>query len=203
MYKVFVNGSPLILTNERPPENSGNVFLMEDDSIKYAIDSLAKKVLDKAYIFDPTDKILEKFSSKIPIVVAAGGVVTNTKGKILFIYRNDKWDLPKGKLDKGETIEEAALREVREETGVKGLAIDDFLQKTYHIFKRNGEYRLKQVYWFLMSTDYSGKLRGQEDEGITKVKWLGPKKMAKALTNSYFNIQLLFSDGGIPLKSQR
>jgi len=194
MYKVFVNESPLILTNEKPKNDNGNVFLMDDKAIQYAITSLSKKLLKKAYIYDPSEQILEKFSSKIPIVVAAGGLVRNKKGKALFIYRNDKWDLPKGKLDKGESIEKAAVREIEEETGVSGLLVDKYLTTTYHIFKRNKEYRLKKVYWFAMRTKYKGKLVPQEDEGITKVKWLGAKKIKKALENSYFNIRLLFED---------
>lgn len=194
MYKVFVNESPLILTTEKPDNVTGNLFLMEDDSINYAIQSLSKKVLKEAYIFDPSDKILEKFSSKIPIVVAAGGLVRNRKGKALFIYRNNKWDLPKGKLDKGESIEKAAVREVMEETGVKDLVLDKYLHTTYHIFRRNGSYSLKQVYWFAMHTDYKGKLKPQKSEGITDVKWKGPKKIRKALENSYHNIKVLFEE---------
>ncbi len=194
MYKVFVNESPLFLTNEKPDNMVGNVFLMEDNAITYAITSLSKKLLKEAYIYDPSDDILEKFSSKIPIVVAAGGLVTNAKGKVLFIYRNDKWDLPKGKLDKGESIEKAAIREVEEETGVSDLYIEKYLKTTYHIFKRNGEYRLKKVFWFEMVTEFEGKLVPQEKEGITKVKWKGKKKIKKALLNSYQNIRLLFED---------
>jgi ADP-ribose pyrophosphatase YjhB (NUDIX family) len=194
MYKVFVNESPLILTNKRPDNAIGNVFLMEDDDINYAITALSKKLLKVAYIYDPSEEILEKFIMKIPIVVAAGGMVRNEKGKVLFIYRNDKWDLPKGKLDKGESIEKAAIREVEEETGVKDLVIKNYLKTTYHIFKRNGEYRLKKVVWFDMTTSYSGKLTAQKEEGITKVKWKGSKKTAKALKNSYLNIKLLFED---------
>ncbi len=194
MYKVFVNECPLFLTNEKPDNTGGNVFLMEDNAINYAITSLSKKLLKEAYIYDPSDDILEKFSSKIPIVVAAGGLVTNPKGKVLFIYRNDKWDLPKGKLDKGESIEKAAIREVEEETGVSGLYIEKYLKTTYHIFKRNGEYRLKKVFWFEMVTEFEGELVPQEKEGITKVKWKGKKKIKKALLNSYQNIKLLFED---------
>ncbi len=197
MYKVFVNESPLILTNEKPDNTVGNVFLMDDDAIHYAITSLSKKLLPKAYIYDPSEQILEKFSSKIPIVVAAGGLVRNKKGKVLFIYRNDKWDLPKGKLDKGESIEKAAIREVEEETGVKGLVIDKYLKTTYHIFKRNGKYKLKKVFWFLMETSYDGELVAQLDEGITKVKWKGVKKIKKALQNSYINIKILFEDESV------
>lgn len=192
MYEVFVNASPLILTTQPPKKTNGNLFEMEDDAIQEAIEKLSKKKLKKAYIYDPDDTILEKFSAKIPIVTASGGLVRNKKGKILFIYRNGKWDLPKGKLDKGESIESAAVREVEEETGVKNLVVDDYLQTTYHIFKRNGEFQLKQVYWFNMHTNYKGKLKPEKSEGITKVRWKGKKKTKKALKNSYHNIKLLF-----------
>ncbi|UII76644.1 NUDIX domain-containing protein [Flagellimonas sp. HMM57] len=195
MYKVFVNESPLILTNERQDNSNGNLFSLDGDSIVMAIDSLAKGRLQEAYIYHPDEeKILDVFMHKIPVVVAGGGFVTNPKGKVLFIYRNDKWDLPKGKVDKGESIEKAAIREVEEETGVRDLIIDKFLRTTYHIFRRNGEYRLKQVHWFAMSTTYSGELTGQKEEGILKVKWKGPKKVKKALKNSYFNIKILFEN---------
>ena len=111
---------------------------------------------------------------------------------MLFIYRNDKWDLPKGRLDKGETLEECAIREVAEETGVEGLKIENYLKTTYHVFKKRGKYMLKEVHWFAMKTSYKGKLVGQKSENIEKVKWKGPKKIQKALENSYTNIRSLF-----------
>ncbi|MFS4494166.1 NUDIX hydrolase [Maribacter sp. 2308TA10-17] len=193
MYKVFVNERPLILTNKVSETANGKYFLLNGDAIQEAIDALRKKKLKEAYIYHPNhEEILKKFTNKIPLEVAAGGVVTNKKGKVLFIYRNDKWDLPKGKLDKGESIEECALREVEEETGVKKLKIENFLQTTYHVFKRNGTYKLKEVHWYAMKTSYKGKLKGQKSEGIERVKWKGPKKIEKALKNSYINIKILF-----------
>ena len=195
MYKVFVNESPLILTNKLSETGNGKYFLLNEEAIGEAITALSKKKLSEAFIYHPNhEEILRKFTKKIPLVVAAGGVVTNKKGKVLFIYRNDKWDLPKGKLDKGETIKEAAIREVEEETGVKGLKIENFLKTTYHIFKRQGVYKLKEVHWFAMKTSYTGKLVGQKSEGIEKVKWKGPEKIQKALENSYTNIKILFGD---------
>lgn len=195
MYKVFVKELPLILTNELSEISNSKYFLLNGDAVREAINALAKKKLTEAYIYHPNhEEILKKFCKTIPKEVAAGGVVTNTKGKVLFIYRNDKWDLPKGKLDKGETIAECAIREVEEETGVKKLKIENFLNTTYHIFKRNGKYRLKEVHWFAMKTTYEGKLKGQASEGIEKVKWKGPNKIKKALTNSYVNIRSLFGE---------
>ncbi|MGD1947222.1 MAG: NUDIX hydrolase [Croceivirga sp.] len=194
MYKVFVNESPLILTNQQPDNSNGNVFTLEDKAIDYAITSLNKGLLDTAYIYEPGNDILDKFSSKIPMIVAAGGLVKNKKGKVLFIFREGKWDLPKGKLDKGESMEDAAVREVEEETGVSGLKVTQYLQTTYHIFKRNGRHKLKKVIWFEMDTKYDGRLLPQEAEGITKVRWKGPKKTRKALENSYRNIRILFEE---------
>jgi 8-oxo-dGTP pyrophosphatase MutT (NUDIX family) len=193
MYKVFVNERPLILTNKLSETANSKYFMLNGDAIQEAIDSLRKKKLEKAFIYHPNhEEILKKFTKKIPLEVAAGGVVTNKKGKVLFIYRNDKWDLPKGKLDKGESIEECAVREVEEETGVKKLKIENFLQTTYHVFKRRGVYKLKEVHWYAMKTSYQGKLKGQKSEGIEKVKWKGPKKIEEALQNSYINIKILF-----------
>jgi len=193
MYKVFVNERPLILTNKITESKADNCFLMNENAIMQAINALVKKKLKKAYIYHPnSEEILKKFTKKIDLEVAAGGVVTNKEGKVLFIYRNDKWDIPKGKLDKGETIEECALREVEEETGVKGLKIENYLRTTYHVFKRKGKYMLKEVHWYAMKTNYKGKLKGQKNEGIEKVKWKGPAKIKKALENSYTNIKLLF-----------
>ena len=198
MYEVFVNESPLILTNKRPEKSNGNLFLLDGDSIMEAIGLLSRKKLKKAYLYHPDgDRILKLFMHKIPVIVAGGGFVVNQKGKVLFIKRNGKWDLPKGKVDKGETIESAAIREVEEETGVTGLTIERFLKTTFHVFKRNGEYWLKQTHWFIMSTDYSGKLVAEKAEGIVKVKWKGPRKIKKALDNSYTNIKILFE--GWPL----
>lgn len=195
MYEVFVNESPLILTNKRPERSDGTLFDLDGDSIMKAIDLLSRKKLKKAYLYHPDgDKILNLFMLKIPVVVAGGGFVVNTKGKVLFIKRNGKWDLPKGKVDKGESIENAALREVMEETGVQDLVVEKFLRTTYHVFRRNGEYRLKQTHWFLMSTDYKGPLLGQREEGIKRVRWKGPIKAAKALKKSYKNIRILYDD---------
>jgi len=193
MYKVFVNERPLVLTNNLSDAGENKYFLLNQDSIQQAITALRKGKLNEAYIYHPNnEEILKKFTKRIPLVVAAGGVVTNKKGKVLFIFRNEKWDLPKGKLDKGESIETCAIREVMEETGVKDLRIENFLKTTYHVFKNNGTDTLKEVHWFAMKTYYEGKLKGEKKEGIKKVKWKGPKKIQKALENSYVNIRILF-----------
>jgi len=193
MYKVFVNELPLILTDVMSEKGSDNVYPLSEKSIFQAIKALERHEIDQATIYhDNAEFLFKTFCAIVPKVVAAGGRVKNAKGKWLFIYRNGKWDLPKGKLDSGESIENAAVREVEEETGVGGLTITNFLAITYHIFQRSGHYKLKEVHWFDMKTDHSKKLVPQLEEGITKVKWKGPRKTRKALTNSYQTIIGLF-----------
>ncbi len=151
--------------------------------------------IQKAYLYYPDEKeILNKVKEKIPVCKAGGGFVFNKKGEVLFIFRNGKWDLPKGGIEKGEEIEQTAIREVEEETGVNNLKVSNKLQKTYHIFKRNGKYKLKITHWFEMHTDFEGTLIPQDNEGIEKVAWLNPEQVKEALKNSYENIKLLFEE---------
>ena len=192
MYKVFVNDKPIILTTQVEKEDGFKNYLLKSVKISKVIKALnSKSVKEVRLIHHNEKKILKKFLKKLPNVVAGGGKVYNDNGDILFIYRNDKWDLPKGKVDGKETIEETALREVEEETHVRDLKIVKPLETTYHIFKRNGRHRIKITYWFEMTTSYSGKLEPQEDEGITEVAWLNPEQTQKALENSYANIRVL------------
>jgi ADP-ribose pyrophosphatase YjhB (NUDIX family) len=192
MHKVFVNDKPIILTTQVDKETDFKNYLLKSVKISKVIKDLNKASITEARLIgNKEDKLLKKFLKKLPNVIAGGGKVFNDKGDILFIYRNNKWDLPKGKVDGKETIEEAALREVEEETGVKDLKIIKPLETTYHIFKRYGRYKIKITYWFEMKTSYSGKLEPEEIEGITHVEWLNQVQTQKALENSYANIKVL------------
>ena len=193
MYKVFVNDKPLFLTNEISRETDFQLFLLESIDIEQLIVKMFQNKIQKAYLYHPDEKeIMKTLKAKIPVNKAGGGFVYNKKGEVLFIFRNGKWDLPKGGIEKDETIENAAMREVEEETGVSGLKITEKLQKTYHVFKRNGIFKLKITYWFKMQTNFTGKTCPQEKEGISKAVWLKPTEIEAALGNSYENIKLLF-----------
>ncbi len=195
MYKVFVNDKPLFLTNEIKKETDFKFFLLESADIKQIIINFFKNKLQQAYLYHPDEKeIMKTLKAKIPVSKAGGGLVYNKKGEVLFIFRGGKWDLPKGGTEKGEDIEDTAKREVEEETGVNELVITDKLQKTYHVFKRNGIYKLKITHWFEMTTSFEGIPVGQLDEGIEKVAWLNPEQITDALKNSYENIKLLFEE---------
>ena len=193
MYKVFVNDKPLFLTNQVQKETDFKLFLLESVDIKKLIVKIFQNKIQKAFLYHPDEKLIMKtLRAKLPVEKAGGGLVYNKDGDVLFIFRNGKWDLPKGGTEKNETIEETAMREVEEETGVTGLAITEKLQRTYHIFKRNGRYKLKITQWFEMRTKYEGIPQGQADEGIERVEWVNPKDIKFLLENSYENIKLLF-----------
>jgi 8-oxo-dGTP pyrophosphatase MutT (NUDIX family) len=195
MYKVFVNDRSLFLTNEILKETDFQFFLLDSVDIKQVIVKMFQNKIHNAYLYHPDEKeIMKKLKSKIPVNKAGGGLVYNQNGDVLFIFRNGKWDLPKGGIKKEELIEACAIREVEEETGVSGLKIGTKLQKTYHVFKRNGSYKLKITHWFEMTTDFEGIPVGQLEEGIEKVAWLNPEQIKEALKNSYENIKLLFEE---------
>ena len=192
MYKIFVGDKPIILTTEVEQETNFINYKLKTVNIEKAIKKLQKKDIESLRLIGKNkDKLLKRFLKLLPNVVAGGGKVYNEQGDILFIYRNDKWDLPKGKAESNETIDKTAIREVEEETGVTGLEITKPLEMTYHIFKRNGRYRIKITYWFEMKTSYNGELIAQENEGITRVAWLNAEQVNKALQNSYANIKRL------------
>lgn len=193
MYKVFVNDKPLFLTNEIRKETDFQLFLLEGIDLSQLISKLFSNKVKKAYLYHPDEKaIMKAMKEKLPVQKAGGGLVYNKRGEVLFIFRNGKWDLPKGGTEKGEELEYTALREVEEETGVGKLLIVRKLQKTYHVFKRNGRYKLKITHWYEMKTDFDGALLPQAEEGIEKVVWLKPHEVEQALLNSYENIKLLF-----------
>lgn len=192
MYTIYVGNKPIYLTTNPQPTEGFKTYKLGSVNLPRIIRKLNRTDLEGVFLIHKNeDKLLKKFLKHLPNVIAGGGKVFNDKKEILFIYRNNKWDLPKGKIEKGESIEETAIREVEEETKVKNLKITKPLPTTYHIFKRNGRYKIKITYWFEMTTDYDGKLKPQIKEGITKVKWKGKNKTKEALLNSYANIRLI------------
>ena len=133
----------------------------------------------------------DDFCKGYNLIQAAGGVVYNNKDQVLMIFRNEKWDLPKGKIENGENIQQCAIREVEEECGIGNLKIIDRLPSTYHVYQMNNKSMLKRTYWFRMKTDFTNKLVPQIEEGITKVEWVSKKDMFKKIENTYASIKEL------------
>lgn len=194
MYKVFVNDIPIILSTEKDIGSNYTSYPIKSVKLKHIINRINDgEILYVNLYHEKEEKLLKHLLKKLPVVTAAGGMVFNDEREILFIYRNKRWDLPKGKVEDGETLEESAIREVMEETGVKDLEITRFLKKTYHVFKRKDKYRLKITHWYEMHSSYKGELIPEHSEGIKKVKWKNFAKTQKALTKSYANIKMLFT----------
>lgn len=193
MYKVFTKELPIILTTEKDSFPEQEQFHIKSINLKKIAKKVKKGILVSPVLYAKSEKKLFKhLHTKLPVVVAGGGLVMHENGKLLFIHRNGKWDLPKGKLDDGETIEEAAIREVKEETGAKKLQIVRYIGRTYHIFKWKEETRLKLVHWYLMETSYKGDLKPQHNEGIDKAVWLDTEQVEDVLKDSYANIRDMF-----------
>lgn len=204
MYKVFINDKPLILSS-RPDFNfpDGNSEVKVEISDRNSIEQAFAKLVDRNFNFSgalfynnrSASQLLDDFISVFPILEAAGGVVMNNKKERLFIYRFGKWDLPKGKIEAGESIEEAAVREVEEETGISGPIIITGLPSTYHMYMYKNKWVLKQNHWFAMQYIGNEPLVPQQEEGITKVEWRGSHKMNEVFSNTYISLHdLLHTD---------
>jgi len=151
----------------------------------------------KVYINNSLEIITENwesFCSSYKLIKAAGGVVYNNKNQVLIIFRNGKWDLPKGKLEIDEDIKTCAIREVEEECGIIGLRITQKLIDTYHTYEIKGEKILKRTFWFKMKTNFNGSLKPQTEEGITEVCWVNKEDISKRLNNSFENIKQLLNN---------
>lgn len=203
MYKVFVNDIPIIVSTQKEIGEKYTSFPLKTVRLKKVVRKILKGKLLYVNLYHPDEtKLLKLLLKKMKVVKAAGGMVVNQKKEILFIYRNHRWDLPKGKTEKKESIQDAAIREVEEETGVEGLQITKFITRTYHVFKRKGKLRLKETHWFEMYTEYDGDLIPEVSEGIKKAKWKDFEKSRKALQKSYANIKMLFPEKYLARKSE-
>ena len=194
MIQIFYKDKPIIISDKKSDLKKS---ILIDSKLISSVNIL--KILDKTKISSigikskNPNKIILKFSKLFPEIIAAGGKVYNDKSEILFIFRNKKWDLPKGKAEKNENISQTAIREVIEETGIENLSISSPLNKTYHIFNRGKKHYLKTTYWFEMKSNFKGKFKPQLKEGISRVEWISADNLDKVLLKSYANIRLLIN----------
>jgi len=192
MYKVFVNEKPIIITSSSQKENNFPVYILKNIVLDEIIHKLKNEIIDGVYLYTPDlESGWNYFLTQIKVVPAAGGLVKNNKNDILFIYRNNIWDLPKGRIEKNESIETAAIREVEEECSIFNLTIEKQLITTYHIYFQNKN-KLKLTYWFLMNSNYNKPLIPQIEEDITKVEFIKEKSIDTILKESYANIRLVY-----------
>lgn len=159
-----------------------------------AINSLLHEIKKEDFhagivLHDNLDELKKSFFKHFTIIEAAGGIVQNDKKDILFIFRRGKWDLPKGKLEKKESPETAAAREVEEETGVKDLQLKKKIGETYHTYDEFGKHILKISHWYYFNCDSQQDLQPQTEEDITETKWIKTKDIREPMNNTYENIK--------------
>ncbi len=196
MYKVFINEKRLILSSERQ-DSPKTLNYDGSHSFDFAIDLLENTASQGLNIYhNNVEELWADFRNYFKNIEAAGGVVINPENKILFIHRLGKWDLPKGKIEKGESREVAAVREVEEECGISNLQLKDFLNATYHIYtERDGKKILKTTYWFEMFYAGNEKPKPQIEEGINEVGWKNDVEIeSQILPSTFQNIKLILAD---------
>lgn len=214
--RIFINDKPLdiVSSEELPKEKTyecvydrpedfpptadfhDDVLIIEpsrDVIIKllYLLRTRKLKHLDSVTILSTNKKEVKDFiKSRFTVIKAAGGVVTKSQ-KVLFIYRLGKWDLPKGKFEKGETPEECAVREVEEECGIK-VKLGPEICKTWHTYTNNRKSILKKTYWYAMENMDDAGMQPQKEEGIEDIRWLRHHEAKIALVNSYPSMRYLY-----------
>jgi 8-oxo-dGTP pyrophosphatase MutT (NUDIX family) len=196
MIKIFINDKPLLLVQQKPLQNNPEMPVMafnEQDINTYFkhCESLSSKGL--VLIAPNPELAFLSFKKQLVCIEAAGGAVFNNLGRLLMIKRMGKWDLPKGKIDAGETKEMAAIREVEEECGITHLQILKPLTTTYHTYKMHNHRFLKITHWFFMFSQFTGKLVPQKEEQITDVVWMNVNELDTSEIDTYNSIRSLLN----------
>jgi 8-oxo-dGTP pyrophosphatase MutT (NUDIX family) len=202
---IFFGDKPVYLCDELNDElkellhHPDAVFI--DELSSNAVNSLLHEIKNPdfhaAVVLHSDLKALKKAVWKhFKIIKAGGGLVLNEKNQILFIFRKGHWDLPKGKLDKGETIEECAVREVKEETGLNRIILGKALTTTFHTYDEFGKHILKESYWYFMKGDSEEELVPQTEESITAIGWKNQDELSSILPGAYPSIRQVIKQAG-------
>lgn len=204
-YKIHVNGIPVFLTSPDGAEALG--FSPGKDSyvgpywgkrkqIRQFLDLLDKNRSVKAVVLHSADLegLWQDFKACFKWLEAAGGYVLNPEDRLLVFFRRGSWDLPKGKIDPGETPEQAAVREVQEETGLHQLDLGQLLLHTYHTYTQRGEHILKKTWWYAMRTT-DRKLIPQTEEDIEQIEWVEPRAWLESGVQVYESIREVIRAG--------
>jgi len=204
--KIYFNDKPLFLCDALNAEI--NAYAHHDDAVYIdefstpAVNSMIhemrqEKVHAGIFVHEPLEELRKAFWKKFILIKAGGGLVKNEKGEVLFMFRRGKWDLPKGKLDDGETLEACALREVQEETGLRDLHLEGPLLVTWHTYDESGKHILKETHWYMMKASESQALLPQQEEQITELKWVGKKGFPTLLANTFPSIVDVIKAGAV------
>jgi 8-oxo-dGTP pyrophosphatase MutT (NUDIX family) len=196
--KIYFGDKPVFLCDKMEGaleeyRRHPDTFFMDEVSgpaIKSLLHEITRTDFHTGILLHPDLEFLKKaFWKHFTIVKAAGGLVENESGDLLLIFRRGKWDLPKGKLEKDESLEECAVREVQEETGLRRIELQEFLLTTYHTYNDYGHSILKESFWYRMQASGSEVLIPQTIEDIHEIKWVSPGNLAPYLDNTFPSIR--------------
>lgn len=195
MYKVFINDSYINFTSNGETSS----LLLEENFLENplsVVQAIAKNssIQHLTFVDNAVEKVWLNFVKAFSVVEAAGGIVRNENDETLLIKRLGKWDLPKGKMEKGETKKESAVREVMEECSIPEPEIIQILPTTYHYYALRDKHILKPTYWYLMQVGGVPELAPQTEEGITEVLWANDAKVKQAMENTYASIAWLLAN---------
>jgi 8-oxo-dGTP pyrophosphatase MutT (NUDIX family) len=186
-YRIYINAHTLFIADGVPKQLEK---IQQLDTQNFDFPTFYKNLVKgspKQYILvtGQPKALFASIKKQCQLIKAAGGLVTNAQGGFLFIFRNKKWDLPKGKVEKGERIKTAAVREVEEECGIKIAKKSRKLCKTYHVYELDSKIVLKRTSWYSMEVKGVPKLVPQKEEGITRAVWVAPTAIQTKITNTY------------------
>lgn len=200
MYKVFFNDSIIQIGSGSKISSKNNISGVDENEIYSFVNQIVSEIRSGTKLTDcfiqhqDIGQLWDYFRSQFVEIQAAGGLVRHNDGKFLFIKRLGVWDLPKGKIEKMETPENAALREVEEECGLRDLKIVRPLGSTYHIYRSPfiqppKNMVLKESRWFLMN--YSGNETPvpQQEEDIEDVQWISLSEIHRVMENTYLSLR--------------
>jgi 8-oxo-dGTP pyrophosphatase MutT (NUDIX family) len=204
-YKIYHNGTPVFLTTPEGAQSLG----FKSDKVTYVAPYFGKKKVLRQYL-DLLDKnknvravvlyhadpeiLWADFQDLFKVLEAAGGYVQNAQHELLVFYRRGSWDMPKGKIDPGETPEQAAIREIQEETGLVNVELGAFLAHTYHTYEEKGKRILKKTWWYWIRTTDT-QLIPQTEEDIEEIHWVEPKSWLESGVLVYPNIREVIEQG--------
>lgn len=200
--KIYVDELPIIITDALSEQLKAksiqkDVLFIEQDE-KFDVESILqplKKNKKQVIILSKNEaEVKEYIFKKFTCIEAAGGIVQNENKELLFIFRKGKWDLPKGKLEKNETPEVCAAREIEEETGVRNLTLKHKIGETYHIYEENKVQILKTSHWFYFTSTGKQRTAPQIEEDIAEVKWIHTRNIKEPVANTYQNIKDILTE---------
>jgi 8-oxo-dGTP pyrophosphatase MutT (NUDIX family) len=204
MIPISVQNKPLLLVDKITTDVDEYLHrpttLFIDELNTAAVRTMLQELADPRFyagvlLHHDLGALLNAVKKELHVLVAAGGLVYTRSHEILLINRLRRWDLPKGKLDEGESLEECALREIEEETGASNLSIDQPLQVTYHTYHQHGHHCLKESHWYLVKAAEKSALQPQTEEDIAECRWVPIQEIDNYIDGAFPTIAQVLRQG--------